>query len=658
MQKSASETLTSLAASLNNKKCIVFCGAGISLHSGIPLATDFRNRILQALNEALTLMPLPPLEKLRQATYLRMPFEAFFQILYLASDPSSLLTIFQPEAPNVNHEFLAQICARGLSEKIATTNFDLLIETALEKNGLTRHKDFLIWTPETKNQIDGKFGGTILYKLHGTIDDIDGIAITLERVAKRQMRDDLEGVLRLLFESGNHEDVLVLGYSCSDWFDISPELKVIKNSSKRVLVVQHTSGVAPEAGSIEIIRGEESPFSYFQNALQWFCDTDMLISDLWQKVLRDPLPRGEHKDNRSWQRAVDDWLAHNLKERSPAFPYSVLGGVLSEASDYEGALQCWQKGFEIAEQHGSRQSMASFLGNMGIGFERLGDYERARQCVIKSIQISEEIGDLHGILAHSETLMGLDFHLGLYEDATKRGERVVALARASHEMRSEVTATINLAMAYRSLGQMEKAGRYAETAIEVSKENGLKSHEAYALQVAGSVKMSLELLNESIDLYDKALHISQIIADKELEGSILGNLGTVFRKAGMLRFAVDHQLRALEIAREMKNPKSEGVRLAGLARAYLSLGEYGKAIENFKEALAIARRIGDREGEGSRLADLGTVYQECWNFRLAVKCFEVALTTLDEVLGPAHSTTLSVRANLARAQELQKLSGD
>jgi NAD-dependent SIR2 family protein deacetylase len=109
----------------NNRRAAVFCGAGISFHSSIPVVSQIVDAILAELgatNEEKCVLLNSPI-----------PFELFMQTLNEHSDISLLSDMFDGGAPNTSHLFLAQLVRLGRISTVCTTNFDTLLERALAR---------------------------------------------------------------------------------------------------------------------------------------------------------------------------------------------------------------------------------------------------------------------------------------------------------------------------------------------------------------------------------------------------------------------------------------------------------------------------------------------------------------------------------------------
>ena len=111
--------LLELNTGIKQKEIIFFCGAGISRHSGLPLAND----LVQAILAKLDILP----EEIETITNSGLPFEAFIETLIDNSEPNQIIEIFDLGKPNTNHFLLAKLAKAGYVTTIFTTNFDLRV---------------------------------------------------------------------------------------------------------------------------------------------------------------------------------------------------------------------------------------------------------------------------------------------------------------------------------------------------------------------------------------------------------------------------------------------------------------------------------------------------------------------------------------------------
>lgn len=218
-------------------KITVLAGAGISYDSGLPIVSAFYQHFLPMFYEK------EDVEKLTHIIqYEHIPFERMMEHIFsYTGNDYAIMDIFANGEPNTIHGILAKMFADGWASELYTTNFDCLIEKSLDKFGLTKQKDYGYYFEEKGFS---KFTKTHsnknnLIKIHGTIDQKDTIRTTLEKITSSSLLSSRKPAIERLFSTGNHDVVLVIGYSFSDVFDINKYIKEL-NVSKKIIIINHT----------------------------------------------------------------------------------------------------------------------------------------------------------------------------------------------------------------------------------------------------------------------------------------------------------------------------------------------------------------------------------------------------------------------------------
>lgn len=219
---------------------LLLCGAGISVEppAGIPVVTRFLWHLEKTLVR-LTQEPARVAEVLRGDRALR--FEQIVSSLRVLDRRMTFLDYVRVgtngrRQPNAYHYLAAEFLELG--RDVLTTNFDILIEVACSRRGIP-------------------FADR-LSKLHGTIEILrngrvvrastDRLGATLGAVSrgKGQLTLDVE---QERLQRGFHErKVLIVGYSCSDAFDIVPALR--RCSPRSVVYCDYRAGIPAARGRI------------------------------------------------------------------------------------------------------------------------------------------------------------------------------------------------------------------------------------------------------------------------------------------------------------------------------------------------------------------------------------------------------------------------
>lgn len=277
------EFIPLLTKAIKNRSTVVFCGSGISLHSGLPLANTLVKYVLAKL-----CISEKDIETILNAA---LPFESFMELLKRESNIESLLSIFEYGEPNTNNILLAKLARAGYLKTICTTNFDQLIEKAMINEGFVAGKDFhVIYKEQEFDKIDWNDNKIFIIKLHGSVENKENLAITFDRVANRVYSKQRQRVIDYIFSKGAHKFVLVLGYSCSDIFDISPQIEAISENHKEVIFIEHHTTIESKQREELVVedislKKDNNPFQHFMCGKRIFYDTDMLIKAIWKSCI-------------------------------------------------------------------------------------------------------------------------------------------------------------------------------------------------------------------------------------------------------------------------------------------------------------------------------------------------------------------------------------
>jgi hypothetical protein len=128
-------------------------------------------------------------------------------------------------APNAVHHFLAGEIADGAA--VLTTNFDLLIERACRVR-IPRFESFVL---SKRHRVPPAGGGLI--KLHGTFGTRELPRATLTGIGQLGLSfANFPEVREWLAALSEHRDLIVMGYSASDHFDVVPLIESVARSPR------------------------------------------------------------------------------------------------------------------------------------------------------------------------------------------------------------------------------------------------------------------------------------------------------------------------------------------------------------------------------------------------------------------------------------------
>src|SRR6266849_4804662 len=168
-------------------------------------------------------------------------------------------------------------------DTIITTNFDELFEHSLEMAGAIKGKDYIVAAARHELlQLDWSERRVKVVKLHGTISDKQNLGVTLNSIAAGTEVVRMSEVMKQLFLNPGLRSVLVLGYSCSDSFDIGPAIESCAPSPTRVLFIDHSQSGSWKTALVEPVGAKlaKNPFHDYEGE-RLFAETGQVIAHLW-----------------------------------------------------------------------------------------------------------------------------------------------------------------------------------------------------------------------------------------------------------------------------------------------------------------------------------------------------------------------------------------
>ena len=543
----------------NKEKLCFLVGSGISCNppTCFPTGYQFTKKLLQYVlplevqRDILALMD-PEREGMRSSgDFLR--FERLLVYIQESCDPAlQVLDDFGAGTPNPLHEFLAQMIVQG--SPVFTTNFDTLIENALLATGIPRKKVFPVihktdW--ETKFEPDQYR----VYKLHGSIFDVhwqmhsrESLKATLAQIAQGKgtlfrlepwKRQVLEFYLRSY-------DLLVLGYSGLDDFDVLPTLWDIE-STKRILWITHDSNRSPDQARIEIVDYKEPKsrpaetlkvdragknllkFIRYQarkpsQLIRIYVNTGQLVDWLSEQVLDEhPRPKRIISDNggefsfpsflkisgfEQWLLAAEIFEGcHVLNQSLEAYAtalgmlpigsgkekqlmvliFNSMGRIFHREKDHKSALENYQTAYKIAANLGSLKLKSQSLNNIGRLFCDQDCFEEALETYKQAFSLVEETTDDLGKSTILNNIGQCLFEIGELDGALDYYRQSIVIADQLGNLKGMIAALNNIAMIFRRKSLLDESLRYYRQALQAARLTGYLEEEEVILSNISSI---------------------------------------------------------------------------------------------------------------------------------------------------------------------------
>ena len=226
------------------------------------------------------------------------------------------------------------------------------------------------------------------------------------------------------------------------------------------------------------------------------------------------------------------------------------------------------------------------------------------------------------------------FFTNLSSIAQNTGQKLIDSLKAAAS--SKVNDTNKMKALYKLAKNLQEnepqqALRYAEDALNLSKNLNKKKTEANCLQVIGNIYNNLSEYHKGIEYQEKALKIFEEINDKSGMERCFGNIGNNYTNLSDYSKALEYQEKSLKICEELHDKFSIEICLLNIGSIYDDLANYPKALEYDEKSLRLAEESGNKQQIGKCLNNIGLIYEELADFPRSLEYFEKALKIKEEL---------------------------
>jgi tetratricopeptide (TPR) repeat protein/NAD-dependent SIR2 family protein deacetylase len=541
---------------IRRQKVAIFCGAGISYNSGLPIVTVLLDYLFDKLDLTTNQAKL--------ITDSNLPFESIMEMVMNESTLEEIQEIFSAGEPNSNHILFAKLAKAGFIKTICTTNFDQLIEKAFKREGLVPDKDFYVYSGEVEfDQINWASDAIKLIKIHGCVSRKDQMAITMQLIASDQYAQQRKMAIEAIFKGEVCEEVLVMGYSCSD-IDLSPLIDSFHRYKNDIFFIDHTPINNTEQERIEAVglKKERNPFQdYTGNRI--YVNTDAFTRGLWISLLNEPYSF-TRSDNTPWQKNIDEWYSNAVEESGTGVKHHIASRLLYAVGAFKDAITHHKESIAIAMHDNNLMAYSAEMGNMGMAHDVLGEYEQAQFCFEEAIPLSKRIKNTQGLVSQLQGYANVLHHLKQNQKAIEMHKEALQYAEMDKDECGISNILGNMANAFNALGELESA----------------------------------------IKCIERALPLSRKCGNKQSESSQLGTLAISLMLKGEFTRSLQHTAEGIKIKKSIGDLQGECQLLANSINLYTALGRKTEARQVIHECIALAQRIGNKEVERMAIMQL------------------------------------------------------
>jgi len=672
------EKVKEIANLFSEKRAYTFLvGAGISMDppSGVPSARMFVNELLKYYAPDNEIEDLTRLDSLRYELLVEKIQDLFDK------DIKFLDYLDEVKEPNANHVFLANMIMRY--NYVVTTNFDFLIEIALKKK-LTLfpmfhdyHKKVIAIITKDDYEKDVRFQFPII-KIHGSKWDCikgrltkNSLITTISALGKDREKGKtfaIEPYKKKLIDSiMQYRDLIVMGYSGSDDFDIGPMLREL-TGIKRLIWIDHDQDLETE----DIYKYKPIKVSNLSSDLDLSKHDNMLLEIATENKIEvhkiktntihfvktrlapifnekfDTLKEDPSKQVLSFR----DFMKENhfnatesSKNRFAHEIYTELGEtVLAERTALEGLTLSKKEYDDINEMY--------FTNALGLIYSTKGELDKALEKFNEALQlttISNQKNEKIGVLIN----IGENYRKkGDFKNAIKYTTQALSLMSEDTPNLLKFSILNSLGVIYRANGDVQNAIKNIELALEIAQIMGDLSRKALCYNNLAGIYVSQGLLDPALKKASEALKIDELLGDLEDMASNLNTIGNIYRIAGNYQEALKNLERAYQTADKIKKLRIKALAGNAIGVIYFNLGKIDDAMRKYDESYEIRKIMGDLSGQATSLNNMGLIYRAKRDYNKAFELFNKSIEIAENI---GEKTHLAVRyGNIASIYEARR----
>jgi len=245
--------------------------------------------------------------------------------------------------------------------------------------------------------------------------------------------------------------------------------------------------------------------------------------------------------------------------------------------------------------------------------------------------LKDQLKEAVDLIAHNEGKNALDILDAIIAEASKDKTTKPLVAEA----------TVKKALAYLSLGDLQKAQELSEQALVVAKDALVINVEGEALRILSNICWKKGDYSKGLEAVNKALEIGKRTKSAELEGCAHLEKGTILNYTGESDSAEREFRDAVLLLDQAGNLKELSRAYNNFANTYMTMKKFEKAAEMFTRARKISERIGDEFQVALGSMNKAECLAEMGQFDEALKELEPVLPVfekLDNIYGQMAAT--------------------
>ena len=629
-QKNTPEN-TYLAHLFENKACVVFCGAGVSLEppAGLPDWHKLRDYTLEAVasrdNFLLSfLTDLNSVEIIATPGKRGLPPEVIAS--HIVGNCRNYFECFrslEDGQPNANHEYLAKMAKSGLLSYILTTNFDLFIERALKNEGL----NFKVYRTEEEFgsfEKDGHYD-VYLFKLHGCLSIPATITATVEEEGKG-----------LSLAKTRVIEILLAKYFFVFWGYSGADLKIDLDYLKMVSQKEVAKGFV---WNFLVRKGNKEPVNpYVSKLANIYGDRARIVHGKLPEIFdafivpEDKIERTKYsqEQEKAWQQQKNEKLRNSLKQwaekyLNPALASNIFGLLFRHSGQMKAALQCLERFAQLCRELQDQGMLRTAFHNIGLIYKDQGEYDKALEYYQQATEITKTLGNKHGLATEFNCIGSIYEARGEYDQALEYFKQASEIATELDDKKRIATYFNSIGIIYQHKAKYDQALKYYKQSAEISKALGDKEGLTVLFNNIGSIYHERREYDHALEYFQQGAEISKILGRKKELVTFLNNIGSIYRDRRDYDQALKHYQQAAEISKAPGYKKELAALQNNIGNIYHTRGERDKALVYYKQAAEISKALDDKESFATLYHNIGNIYRVRKEYDQALEYYQKAV---------------------------------
>ena len=672
------EKLNEILNLFSEKRTYTFLvGAGISMDppSCVPSARMFVNELFKYY------APKEEIEYLSKLDSLRYEFLAEKIQDLFDKEIKFLDYLDEVKEPNANHVFLANMIMRY--NYVVTTNFDFLLEMALKKKlapflmSHYYHKKVMVIITKEDYEKDVRSQFPII-KIHGSKWDCikgrltkNSLITTISALGKDREKGKtfaIEPYKRSLIDTVmKYRDLVVIGYSGSDDFDIGPMLKEI-TSVKRIIWIEHDQNLETEEifkynpinisklmssldlskqdsllleiaskNNIEVYKIKTNTINFVKNRLA------PIFNEKFDTLKEDPSKKVP---------SFSEYMKENHFDTMDSSKYRLAHEIYSDLGEIQHTERTALAGLSITKEENNDINEMYFTNALGLLYSTKGELDKAFEKFNEALHLTDKLNQTYekiGVLINIGEFYRIKADL---KNALKYTIEASNLITEETPNLLKFSVINSLGVIYRANGDVQNAVKNIEMALEIVEKMGDLSRKALCYNNLAGIYFSQGLLNPALTNASEALKIDELMGDLDDMASNLNTIGNIYRIAGQYEQALNYLERSYKTAEKTQNLRIKALVANSIGVIYFQSGKLELAMKMYNESLNLRKDLGDLSGQATSLNNIGMVYRTKGDYNTAHDLFNQSIEITEKI---GEKTHLAVRyANMGSIHEARR----